>query len=86
MLLKKLPPATEPPKPQTGAGTVSAVSPTSLTVHTDGGDLTCSVGDGSPSVANVHVGDQVKLGCVGGVLKALVRADTTPPPPASAHG
>ncbi|HXK14376.1 MAG TPA: hypothetical protein VNH45_07570 [Gaiellaceae bacterium] len=81
VLLKKLPATTEPPKPQTGAGTVSAVSPTSLTVHTDGGDLTCSVGDGSPSVADVKVGDKVKLGCVGGVLKALVRADTTPPPP-----
>lgn len=61
-------------------GAVSAVSPTSLTVHTDGGDLTCAVVDGSPSVAAVKVGDKVKFGCLGGVLKALVRADTTAPP------
>ncbi|HEV7641835.1 MAG TPA: hypothetical protein VGO39_13285 [Gaiellaceae bacterium] len=58
------------------AGTVSALSATSLTVHTDGGEVTCSVGDGSPSVANVHVGDTVKIGCVDGVLKVLSRADT----------
>ena len=69
------------PTGETGAGTVSAVSQTSLTVHTDGGDVTCSVGDGSPSVAEVHVGDHVKFGCLGGTLKALVRSDATPPPP-----
>ncbi len=85
VLLKKLPavPAPQPqpePHPLTGAGTVSAVSPTSLTVHTDGGDLTCSISDGSPSVAEVKVGDRVKFGCLGGVLKALVRGDTTAPP------
>jgi hypothetical protein len=80
VLLKKLAASTDAPKSQTGAGTVSAVSATSLTVHTDGGNLTCSVGDGSPSVADVKVGDLVKVGCLGGVLKALVRPDTTPPP------
>jgi hypothetical protein len=62
------------------AGTVSAVSSTSLTVHTDGGDVTCSVGDGSPSVANVHVGDKVKMGCLDGVLKELARSESAPPP------
>jgi len=81
VLLKKLAVVPEPPQPQTGAGTVSAVSPTSLTVHTDAGDLTCSVGDGSPNVGDVKVGDKVKFGCVGGVLKVLLRADATPLPP-----
>jgi hypothetical protein len=81
VLLKKLAASTDPPQGQTGAGTVSALSLTSLTVHTDGGDLTCSVGDGSPSIAEVHVGDKVKFGCVGHVLKVLVRSDSTAPPP-----
>lgn len=54
------------------AGAVTAVSPTSLTVHTDGGSVTCTVGDGSPSVASLHVGDKVKIGCLDGVLKVLV--------------
>jgi hypothetical protein len=62
------------------AGTVSAVSSTSLTVHTDGGDVTCSVADGSPSVANVHAGDKVKMGCVDAVLKELARSESAPPP------
>jgi hypothetical protein len=74
-----------PPGPEhktVGAnGTVSAVSPSSLTVHTDGSDVTCSVGDGSPSVADVRAGDKVKMGCVDGVLKVLARADAPPPPP-----
>jgi hypothetical protein len=60
------------------AGTVSAVSSTSLTVHTDGGDVTCSVGDVSPSVANVHVGDKLKMGCLDGVLKELARSESAP--------
>jgi hypothetical protein len=58
------------------AGVVSTVSSTSLTVHTDGGDVTCTVGDGSPTVANVHAGDRVKLGCVDGVLKVLTLTDS----------
>jgi hypothetical protein len=86
VLLKTLPASPAPPQTQTGAGTVSAVSSTSLTVHTDGGSLTCSLGDGSPSVADVKVGDTVKVSCLGGVLKALVRSDTTvPPPPGDGH-
>lgn len=69
-------PVSGPHKTVGAAGSVSAVSPTSLTVHTDGGDVTCSVGDGSPSVANVHVGDKVKMGCLDGVLKVLALSDT----------
>ena len=80
VLLKKLTATTNPPQGQTGAGTVSAVSPTSLTLHTDGGDVTCSVGDGSPSVAELHVGDKVKFGCLSGVLKVLVLSTSTTPP------
>jgi hypothetical protein len=79
VLLKKLPAPPEAPKAQSGAGSVAAVSSASLTVHTDGGEVTCSVGDGSPSVAGVKIGDTVKFGCIGGVLKALVRSDATAP-------
>jgi hypothetical protein len=79
--LKKLAAAGDPPaggahKTIGAAGAVSTVSPASLTVHTDGGDVTCTVGDGSPAVANVHVGDTVKMGCVDGVLKVLALSDT----------
>ncbi len=68
--------ASGPHKTIGAAGTVSAVSSTSLTVHTDGGEVTCLVGDGSPSVGNVHVGDKVKVGCLDGVLKILALSDT----------
>jgi hypothetical protein len=77
VLLKKLPAAEgDEPKGQTGAGTISALSTDSITFHTDGGDVTCTVGEGSPSVADVHVGDKVKVGCLDGVLKVIVRSDS----------
>ncbi len=65
-----------PHKTVGAAGLVTAVSSTSLTVHTDGGNVTCSVGDGSPSVETLHVGDTVKIGCLDGVLKVLARSDS----------
>jgi len=74
-----------PHKSLGAAGTVSAVSPTSLTVHTDGGEITCSVGDGSPSIATVHVGDNVKIGCLDGVLKVIVTAAAPVPPTGDHH-
>ena len=69
-------PVSGPHKTLGAAGTVSAVSATSLSVHTDGGEVTCSVGDGSPSVAGVHVGDKVKIGCLDGLLKVVALSDT----------
>jgi hypothetical protein len=86
VLLKKLaattpPPPPPPPSGQTGAGTISALSTSSITFHNDERDVTCTVGDGSPSLGDAKVGDHVKFGCVAGVLKVLLRADATPPPP-----
>jgi len=83
-------PTAPPPPPSAhktvGAnGTVSAVSSASITVRTDGGDVTCAVGDGSPSVGDVHVGDKVKMGCVDGVLEVLERAAAPAPPPPPAN-
>jgi hypothetical protein len=68
-------------------GTVTAVSATSITVHTAHGDGTCTVGDGSPSTAGVKVGDRVLAGCKTGtnqlvLLKKLAAATDEPKPPA----
>ena len=76
-------PPTAPHQTRGAAGTVSAVSSTSLTVHTDGGEVTCAVADGSPSTTGIHVGDRVKMGCLDGVVKVLEQAEVPPPPPPS---
>ncbi len=79
------PPKTDPPKPpattRTGQGTLSALSTTSVTVTTDGGDVTCSLGSASPKLGDFHTGDKVKFACVDGVLNVLAKVDATPPPP-----
>lgn len=72
-------PAGDPPKKTVDAlGTLTALSASSITVHTDGGDITCTVGDGSPSGAGLAVGDRVKMGCVDGKLVALAKAGAEP--------
>jgi hypothetical protein len=68
-------------------GTVTAVSTTSITVHTPNGDGTCTAGAGSPSLAGVNVGDRVLAGCTSGtnqlvLLKKLAAAPPAPAPPA----
>jgi len=66
-------------------GTVTAVSATSITVHTPNGDGTCTVGDGSPSVTDVKPGDRVLAGCKAGtnqlVLLKKLPATTEPSNP-----
>ena len=49
---------------QTRLGSITALSPTSITV--DG--LTCSIGASSPSVAGYKLGDKVGIGCSNAVL------------------
>ena len=74
----------EPPRPAvtTAGGTVTSVSAGSLTLHNaEHGDLTCTVSSASPSVAEVHVGDLVKVACTDGVLSALARSTVAPPRP-----
>ena len=59
----------------TGArGAVSSVSPSSVSVLTDGGTVTCSVGSSSPAVGDLHVGDHVAMRCSDGVLTTLERS------------
>ncbi len=62
---------------QGGLGRISALSTSSLTVHTDGGDVTCTLGDGSPTLGDYHVGDNVKVYCRNGVLISIARVETT---------
>jgi hypothetical protein len=64
-------------------GVVTAVGSSSITVHTVAEDATCPVGVGSPSVADVHVGDRVAVGCRVGsnLLVLLKRLEAVPPPP-----
>ena len=38
-------------------GTVASVSASGLTLNTEHGPVTCTIGDGSPTVAALHVGD-----------------------------
>ena len=52
-------------------GTVSALSTAAVSVQTDGGVVTCSFGPSSPSAAEVHVGDRVKMYCLDGVVAVL---------------
>jgi hypothetical protein len=65
-----------PAEVKTGLGTLTALTDASLTVHTDGGDLTCRRGDGSPSLGDYHVGDLVKVSCTNGVLTTIGKVGT----------
>jgi hypothetical protein len=57
-------------------GVLLALSPTSLTVHTDGGDKTCSRSGDSPPLDGYQAGDRVKMACTNGVLTGIAKADT----------
>jgi len=62
-------------------GVVTAVGSSSITVHTSAQDATCPLGVGSPSVADVHVGDRVLVGCrVGSNLLVLLKRLAPEPP------
>lgn len=73
---------TTPVVERTGQGTLSAISTStsSVTIHTDGDDVTCSLGDSSPALGDFHVGDAVKFGCRNGVLVALYKVAAPAPP------
>jgi hypothetical protein len=85
-------PTTPPPHKTLGAqGVLTALSTSSVTVHTDGGDVTCTVGANSPPLGDFQVGDRVKMACVDGTVVALAKADAAPktappPPPATTAG
>jgi len=71
-------PQPAPPTPTThvvtgAAGTLSALTDGSLTVHTDGGEVTCTIGSTSPSLTSFAVGDRVKMVCWDGALHEIAK-------------
>lgn len=71
------PAPTPSPSPQnftTAAGTLTALSSTSVTVHSsEHGDVSCSVTDASPHLGDYHLGDHVKMACADAVLKLIAK-------------
>jgi hypothetical protein len=69
------PPATTPTTPvyRTGQGTLTSIRGDGLTVHTDGGDVSCRLGADSPKLGDFHVGDHVKFYCTNDVLSGIAR-------------
>ncbi len=57
-------------------GAITELSPTSITLHDGDRNLTCSLGDGSPSTGSLKVGDHARVVCQGGVLIALAPVTT----------
>jgi hypothetical protein len=53
-------------------GTVAEIGASSLTLTTEHGPVTCTLGDGSPSVAGLHVGDRVGMGCKASTMQLVL--------------
>ena len=70
-------PATPMPPPppfiRSGQGTLSVLTTALVTVHTDGGDVSCALNAASPKLGDFHVGDPVKFYCTNEYLTGLVR-------------
>jgi hypothetical protein len=64
-------------EPVSFGGTVTALSDSSITLHDGDRNLTCAIGDASPSTAGLKVGDHAKVVCVGGVLHAWAPVTTS---------
>ena len=69
-------------------GVVNAVDGSGLTLQTEHGPVTCTIGAGSPSTAELHVGDKIGMGCKTATMQlVLIRkldgGDASPPPPPS---
>jgi len=52
-------------------GVITSLDGSSITLHDGGRDLTCTLGDGSPSTAGLKVGQHVKAMCANGALVAI---------------
>ena len=60
------------------SGTVTGISPTSITVHDGDRNLTCKVNSASPSIAGLSVGSHVKIGCANETLVSVGSPGTAP--------
>ncbi len=73
-------------------GTVNGLDGKALTLQTEHGLITCTLGAGSPSTAELHVGDRIGMGCNAATMQlVLIRkldgGDASPPaPPATPSG
>ena len=56
----------------TVAGTLTALSSSSLTVHGEHGDVSCTV-PATARLGDFHVGDRVGMACVDGALTKLIK-------------
>lgn len=65
-------------------GTVTALAPGSISLHDGDRDLTCTLGDASPSTAGLKVGDHARVVCRNGALVSVERIAVEPPRPAPA--
>src|SRR5439155_25791789 len=54
------------------AGTVSALDDKSITLQTEHGPATCTLGVGSPSTAGLKVGDRVGMGCKASTMQLVL--------------
>src|ERR1051326_2312881 len=61
------------------AGSITALSATSISLHNDDATVTCTLGDGSPKLGDYHGGAGVKPSCSDGILTAI--AKIAPPAP-----
>jgi hypothetical protein len=52
-------------------GAITALDDSSISLHDGDRDLTCKLGDGSPSTGGFKVGQHVKVACADGVLVAI---------------
>jgi hypothetical protein len=52
---------------------VSPKQTTTVSVLTDGGTVTCRLGEASPTLSDLKAGDHVAMKCLDGVLTTLER-------------
>ncbi len=83
VLLRKVDGDTPPPPAPTthtevhAKGAIHELGEHGLALTTDGGNVACTLGDGSPSLDGYAVGDTVAVTCIDGKLKAIERLETT---------
>ena len=85
--LAKIAPITQGDVGRYFVGTVTSLDDKGLTLSTEHGPVTCTIGPGTPSTAGLKVGDKIGMGCKASTMQlVLIRkvdgTGTTTPPPA----
>ena len=81
VLLRRMP-AGDSPAPTThtelkARGSITDLGTGGVSVQTDGGTVSCTLGDHSPSLGDLAVGDAVQMECVDGTLTEIELSDST---------